>query len=139
MVRISNLKTHSNRAGTIIQGGFSQAEARRHLMIKRINGTLAVMLLIALFITALNYYFATTREMVLNDLNREIIITNDENFDLQYKLDKMKSFTNVGNKVESSQLLKKAEEVIEIPYIAPPSQPQQTKYKASGYGWTLGY
>ncbi|MBR1754100.1 hypothetical protein IJ732_04610 [bacterium] len=134
----TNLKLNKSSA-SIIKGGFSQQEAKRQMAIKRVNGTLTVLLLIALFITGLNYYFATSSEMVLNNLNREIVITNDENFDLQYKLDKMKSFTNVGNQVESSQLLKKAEEVIEIPFVQT-SVPKVIKNeKTVKQAWNLGY
>ena len=97
-MRKSNLKVNNKNLAHVIKGGFSQVEAKRQLAIKRINGTLTVLLLIALFVTGLNYYFATTSEMVLNNLNREIVVTNDENFDLQYQLDRMKSFTNVGKK-----------------------------------------
>ena len=139
MMISSNLKIHNRKSASIIQGGFTQTETKRQLAIRRVNGTLTVMLLIALFITALNYYIATTREMILNDINREIIVTNDENFDLQYKLDKMKSFTNVGNKVESTQLLKKAEEVIEVPYAEVPVLPSKRQYDTKGFGFSLGY
>lgn len=135
----SNLKINRKNFAPVIQGGFSHVEARRQMMIKRVNGTLTVLLLIALFITGLNYYFATSSEMVLNDLNRQIIVTNDENFDLQYKLDKMKSFTNVGNKVESSNLLKKAENVMEVPYVDSVVPKQLKPLKTVKTGWNLGY
>ena len=135
----SNLKFNNNISiAPVIMGGFSHEEAKRQMAIKKINGTLTGLLLLALFITGLNYYFATSSEMVLNNLNREIIITNDENFDLQYQLDKLKSFTNVGNQVESTQLLKKAEEVIEVPYIEP-VMPKSKPAKTSDFKWSLGY
>ena len=135
----SNLKINNKKLAPVIKGGFSQIEAKRQMTIKRVNGTLTVLLLIALFVTGLNYYFATSSEMVLNNLNREIVVTNDENFDLQYKLDKMKSFTNVGNKVESTQLLKKADKVIEVPYIQP-NVPKSVKVEKSvKNAWNLGY
>ena len=135
----TNLKVNNNEFTTVIRGEFSPVEAKRQMTIKRVNGTLTGLLLAALFITGLNYYFATTSEMVLNDLNREIIITNDENFDLQYQLDKMKSFTNVGNKVEQTQLLKKAEEVLEVPYAEVILPQKQKPVKAVGFGWNIGY
>lgn len=135
----SNLKFNNSDWAPVIKGEFSQVEAKRQMTIKKVNGTLTVLLLIAIFITGLNYYFATSSEMILNNLNREIVVTNDENFDLQYKLDKTKSFTNVGNKVESSQLLKKAEKVMEVPYV-PVSAPKFVKNeKAVKQGWNLGY
>lgn len=135
----TNLKFNNNSWTPVIKGEFSQVEARKQMTIKKVNGTLTLLLLIAIFITGLNYYFATSSEMVLNNLNREIVLTNDENFDLQYKLDKTKSFTNVGNKVETSQLLKKAEKVMEVPYI-PVSAPKFVKTeKTTKLGWNLGY
>lgn len=135
----SNLKINNNELAPVIRGGFSHEEAKRQMTIKKVNGTLTGLLLLALFITGLNYYFATSSEMVLNNLNREIVVTNDENFDLQYKLDKMKSFTNVGNKVESTQLLKKAEDVLEVPYIEPHMPKKSKLSKMSNFNWNLGY
>lgn len=136
----SNLKFNNNISiAPVIRGGFSHEEAKRQMAIKKVNGTLTGLLLLALFITGLNYYFATSSEMVLNNLNREIVVTNDENFDLQYQLDKMRSFTNVGNKVESSQLLKKAEDVIEIPYVEPVAPKKSKGVNASDFKWSLGY
>lgn len=134
----SNLKFNNMNIAPVIMGGFSNEEAKRQMAIKKVNGTLTGLLLLALFITGLNYYFATSSEMVLNNLNRDIIVTNDENFDLQYQLDKMKSFTNVGNKVESTQLLKKAEDVMEIPFVEPVA-PKKSKPKTSDFKWSLGY
>lgn len=137
MMLKSNLKFNNKREASVIRGDFSQVEAKRQMAIKRVNITLTGLLFCALFVTGLNYYFATSSEMVLNNLNREIVVTNDENFDLQYKLDKLKSFTNVGTQVEST--LKKAETVLEVPYVAPVSPKSQNSLKKTGFGWNLGY
>jgi predicted PurR-regulated permease PerM len=137
-MRNSNLKLNRDIA-PVIKGGFSNGESRRQMAIKRVNGTLTLLLLIVLFITGLSYYFATTHEMILNNLNRDIIITNDDNFDLQYRLDKMKSFTNVGSKVEESQLLKKAEEIIEVPYVEVNVPTKMQKKVSPDFHYSLGY
>lgn len=139
MMSKTNLKFNNSNWAPILKGEFSQVEAKKQMMIKKINGTLTVLLLIAIVITGLNYYFATSSEMILNSLNREIGVMNDENFDLQYKLDKSNSFTQVGNQVESSQLLKKAEKVIEIPFVQTNIPKSVKNEKSAKQGWNLGY
>src|SRR5574344_1403037 len=87
------------------------------MAIKQVNTTLTVLLGICIMVTAISYYFATANEIVLNDLNRQTVILNDENADLQNKLDKLKSFNNVDITMQKSNLLQKAEQVIETPAI----------------------
>jgi len=138
-MRKSNLKINNRNLAPVIKGEFPSVEAKRQMAIKKVNGTLSALLLCALLVTGLNYYFATSNEMVLNNLNREIIITNDENFDLQYKLDKLKSFTNVGEKVEQNQSLKKAEDILEVPYVEVNAPKKVKPKKTDNFKWSLGY
>lgn len=139
----TNLKTgnnfdHNEGYAPVIEGFFPKEETKKQMAIKRVNGTLSALLLAALVFTGVNYYFATTSEMVLNELNREIVVTNDENSDLQYKLDKMKSYTNVGNTVQQNHMLKKAEQVIEVPLVKVLPAKQKSVIR-DDYTRTLGY
>ena len=55
--------------------------------------------------------------MKLNDLSRQTIIINNENEELQNKLDSLKSFNNVDKTLQQNNLLQRAGQVIETPEI----------------------
>ena len=48
------------------------------------------------------------------DCGKEVIVLNDENTELQNKLDNLKSYNNVDKTMKSSNLLHKAKDVIEV-------------------------
>ena len=53
----------------------------------------------------ISYYFVITCEVKLNDLSRQTVLLNNENAELQNKLDTLKSFNNVDKTLEKKNNL----------------------------------
>ena len=64
-----------------------------------------------------SYYFVAINELTLNKLSKETVALNDENSELQYKLDKLKSFNNVDITIQKNKTLTRAKEVLEVPQV----------------------
>ena len=104
-------------ANSIIEGYFPKENLVRDMAIKRVNKALCVVLGLLVGIVVISYYFVITCEMKLNDLSRQTIILNNENDELQNKLDSLKSFNNVDKTLQKNNMLQRAGQVIETPAI----------------------
>lgn len=129
----------SNSVSPVIEGYFPKENLRKEMAIRKINTTLTVLLGIFIMLTAVSYYFATANEIVLNNLSRQTTVLNDENADLQNKLDNMKSFNNVDLTVSKSKILKKAQQVIEIPAVATNTVADKKLNAQKPFSWAIGY
>lgn len=129
----------SNPVTPVIEGYFPKENLRKEMAIRKINTTLTVLLGIFIMLTAVSYYFATANEIVLNNLSRQTTVLNDENADLQNKLDKLKSFNNVDMTVSKSNILKKAQQVIEIPAVATNTVADKKLNAQKPFSWAIGY
>lgn len=123
----------------VIEGYFPKENVRKEMAIRKINTTLTIFLGIFILLTAISYYFATVNEMKLNDLNRQTVILNDENTDLQNRLDRLKSFNNVDTTMQKSNLLKKAQQVMEIPAVASNTIADKKLNSQKPFSWAIGY
>lgn len=132
---INDLQTVS----PVIEGYFPKENIVKEMAIRKINTTLTVLLGIIIFLTAISYYFATANEMVLNNLSRQTIILNDENSDLQNKLDRLKSFNNVDITMQKSNMLKKAQQVMEIPAVSSNNIDDKKFDAQKPFSWAIGY
>ena len=92
-----NKKNHINReywkykTSSIIRGYFPQYKTYEEMAISKVNKTLCVILGVLVLVTLVSYYFVTSNEMTLNKIRKEIIALNDENTELQNKLDNVSS------------------------------------------------
>lgn len=129
----------NNPISPVIEGYFPKENLRKEMAIRKINTTLTVLLGIFIMLTAVSYYFATANEIVLNNLSRQTTVLNDENADLQNKLDKLKSFNNVDLTVSKSKILKKAQQVIEIPAVATNTVADKKLNAQKPFSWAIGY
>ena len=68
-------------------------------------------------VVVVSYYFVISSEMKLNDLSRQTVILNNENEELQNKLDSLKSFNNVDKTLQQNNMLQRAGQVIETPEV----------------------
>ncbi len=102
---------------SIIEGYFPKENLVRDMAIKRVNKTLCVILSMLIATVVISYYFVISCEMKLNDLSRQTIILNNENEELQNKLDSLKSFNNVDKTLQQNNILQRAGQVIETPQI----------------------
>lgn len=123
----------------VIEGYFPKENIRKEMAIRKINTTLTILLGIFILLTAVSYYFATVNEMELNDLNRQTVILNDENTDLQNKLDRLKSFNNVDTSMQKTNMLKKAQQVMEIPAISSNATENKKIASEKPFSWAIGY
>ena len=73
---------------------------------------LNVIMCILILVAAVSYYIVTSSEMKLNKIRKETLALNDENMELQNHLDYLKSYSNVNQKMQSSNLVQKAEEAL---------------------------
>ena len=122
---------------SIIEGYFPKENFVRDMAIKRVNKTLCVILSLLIGIVVVSYYFVISCEMKLNDLSRQTVILNNDNEELQNKLDSLKSFNNVDKTLQQNNMLQRAGQGIETPEItidtAASGKPSATK-KIFGYG-----
>ena len=79
--------------------------------------TLCILLGVVIALASISYYFVICSEMKLNNLSRQTTVLNDENAELQNKLDKLKSFSNVDKTFQKNNMLKRAGHVIEAPEV----------------------
>lgn len=123
----------------VIEGYFPKENALKEMAIRRINRTLTILLGVLLFLTSISYYFATANEMVLNDLSRQTVVLNDENSDLQNKLDKLKSFNNVDMTMQRNNILQKAQQVLEVQAVASNVVADKKFDTQKPFTWAIGY
>ena len=105
---VQNLAVNS-----IIEGNFPKENVVRQMAIKRVNKMLCIILSLLITVVIVSYYFVITSEMKLNDITRETTVLNNENAELQNKLDSLKSFDNVDKTLQENNMLQKAGQVIE--------------------------
>lgn len=109
---VQNLAVNS-----IIEGYFPKEKLVRDMAIKRVNKSLCIILSILIAIVVVSYYFVISCEIKLNDLSRQTVILNNENEELQNKLDSLKSFNNVDKTLQQNNMLQRAGQVIETPEV----------------------
>lgn len=134
-----NYQSNPQQYSSVIEGFFPKENVRKEMAIRKVNTTLTVLLGAFILVTAFSYYFATANEIVLNDLSRQTVVLNDENFDLQNKLDKLKSFNNVDMSMQKSNMLKKAQQVIEVPAVSSNMVADKKFDNKKPFTWAIGY
>ena len=132
---VQNLAVNS-----IIEGYFPKENLVRDMAIKRVNKTLCVILGLLISVVVVSYYFVISCEMKLNDLSRQTIILNNENEELQNKLDSLKSFNNVDKTLQQNNMLQRAGQVIETPEITVDTQAlAKRSVKKKIFNYAIGF
>lgn len=134
-----NHSERENAYNPIIEGYFPKENTKKEMAIRKINTTLTTLLGIFILSTSISYYFATANEMTLNDLSRQTVVLNDENADLQNKLDKLKSFNNVDSTMQRNNILQKAQQVIEVNAVATGNLEDKKISPQKPFSWAIGY
>lgn len=132
-------QSNPQQNNSVIEGYFPKENVKKEMAIRKINITLTILLGVFLMLTAVSYYFATANEIVLNNLSRQTTVLNDENSDLQNKLDRLKSFNNVDISMQKSNMLKKAQQVIEIPAVSSNTVTDKNLKAQKPFSWAIGY
>lgn len=125
---------------SIIEGYFPKENVVRQMAIKRVNKMLCIAITALIAVVIVSYYFVLTCEIKLNDLGRQTVILNNENTDLQNKLDSLKSFSNVDKTFQKNNMLKRAGFVIETPELEPvPSDISPKKTQKKVFKYAIGF
>ncbi|MBQ2644109.1 hypothetical protein IJG14_00875 [bacterium] len=106
-----------------------------------INKALCRLVLFMMIIMFISYYFTTVMEVKLTKLSSETMKLNNENIELQNKLDNLMSYHNVEELVRKTGKLNTARQVIEIDTTTK-IQPKKTNKKniiKNYYRWSLGF
>ena len=125
----------------VIEGPFyyDKENLVKEMSIRRINKTMGSLLAIVVITAFVSYYFAMTNEVTLNKLSRQITVLNEENSELQNRLDRLKSFNNVDDKMMENNLLQKAAKVIEVPAVAPAAAIDKKHDTTAAFSWAIWY
>ena len=75
---------------SIIEGYFPKENVVRQMAIKRVNKMLCIAIGMLIAVVVVSYYFVISCEMQLNDLGKQTVMLNNENEELQNKLDELK-------------------------------------------------
>lgn len=126
---------------SIIEGTFPKENVVKQMAIKRVNKTLCIILSLLITVVVISYYFVISCEMKLSNLSRETTVLNNENADLQNKLDSLKSFNNVDKTFQQNNMLKRAGQVIETPEVTiDPSESVANKPKKKKvFNYAIGF
>ena len=132
---VQNLAVNS-----IIEGYFPKENVVKAMAIKRVNKMLCIILSLLIAVVVVSYYFVISCEMKLNDLGRQTIILNNENEELQNKLDRLKSFSNVDKTFQQNNMLQRAGQVIETEEVTVDSQAAAKKSaKRRVFNYAIGF
>lgn len=132
---VQNLAVNS-----IIEGYFPKENVVRQMAIKRVNKMLCIILSLLIAVVVVSYYFVISCEMKLNDLSRQTVILNNENEELQNKLDSLKSFNNVDKTFQQNNMLQRAGQVIETPEVTVDANANSTTTsKRKLFNYAIGF
>lgn len=123
----------------IISGYFIEDQSYKQMVIERINTVLYAILGSLICVCLLSYYFVTIDEIKLNKIQKETLSINYANEDLQNQLDYLQSYHNVDRTVSQTNLLRTAEQVIELPEKPIPIVNVDKKNTTKVSTWALGY
>ena len=124
----------------VIDGYFPKQNSVKAMAIKKVNRTLSVLLICAIFVSAISYYFVVSSEIKLNECSKNTTLLNVENAELQNKLDKLKSFNNVDLTMQKNNLLQRPETVIEATEIKTNTKNlNKNTNKIKPKAWAIGY
>lgn len=125
---------------SIIEGNFPKENVVRQMAVKRINKMLCIILSLLITVVVVSYYFVITSEMKLNEISRQTIVLNNENAELQNRLDSLKSFNNVDKTLQQNNMLQRAGQVIETQAIEiDPSENSTKKSRKKPFNYAIGF
>jgi hypothetical protein len=105
----------------IIKGDFSSYKIdHKELSLFKLNKFMAFCLLAFAVFSMISYIAVIFREAVIKDIHTKTAGIFYENIDLQNKVDNLKSFYSIDNKVSKINFLQKADKVIEVKDINKP-------------------
>ncbi len=110
----------NNDNGQIISGYFLNEKSYKELIIARVNNFLYIVLGVLITFCLICYYFVSCKEVQLNQISRTTLELNFENDELQNKVDSLQSYYNIDKAVSKTNILERAQKVVEINAIDTP-------------------
>ena len=110
----------NNDNGQIISGYFLNEKSYKELIIARVNNFLYIVLGVLITFCLICYYFVSCKEVQLNQTTRTTLELNFENDELQNKVDSLQSYYNIDKAVSKTNILERAQKVVEINAIDTP-------------------
>lgn len=108
--------------------------------VENINKFLSSVLLCLVMLSLVSYYFVSDSQKTMNLLGREIVALNNENIELQNKLDNLHSFNKVDAIIQGKTSLDTAKKVIEVPAVYTAEKVSKKKDGIPvNYNWSIGY
>lgn len=111
--------------------------------LSKLNKTLCWVLVSIMITMFISYYITTLMQVKLTKLSAETIKLNNENVELQNKLDNQMSYNHVEELVGKSGILGSAKQVIEISedfsFQLPPKKAMKKEDDNIRYKWSLGF
>ena len=141
----NNYSHTQNPINSVIDGYFPQHKTYKEMAIARVHRSLCGLFLLFILTSAISYYFVTASEITLNKYRKQVVALNDENVDLQNKLDYLKSYYNVDKAMQKQHFLQKAKTVMEVKdsyTVAPLAKDVVAKSSdntVQSYQWALGF
>jgi hypothetical protein len=112
-----NYKTQENKTlpkQDVAQGNFPSYEDIKKTKIAKLNKMISIMLLSSIVISMISYSTVVAKENQISKSHKEISDLNYENIELENKLENVKSFYYVDDKIAKTNLLNKPEKIIEV-------------------------
>jgi len=115
------MKNSGLRNKTVVKGEFSTYKINhKELRIYKLNKFMSYCLLFFVVLSMASYVLVITKETFVKRIHSKTASLLYENIDLQNKVDNLKSFYSIDNKVSKVNFLKKADKIIEIKDLDPP-------------------
>lgn len=124
---------------SIIEGYFPKENVVQQMAAKRFNKMLCVTMGLLISLVIVSYYFVITCEVKLNELSRQTVVLNNENSELQNKLDTLKSFNNVDKTLEQNNMLQRAGQVIETQEVVVDTDSLSKPVKKKVFNYAIGF
>ena len=123
----------------VIDGYFVLEKNEEELIISRVNAILCVFISILITVMLASYYIVSVKEIQLNKIHKNIITNQDENVELQNKLDSLTSYTHVDKVTKQKNLVQKSQQIIEVKASETPIDRNVKDTHKPAFKWSVGY
>ena len=111
---VTNPVAPAQEDSQIISGYFLEELPYKEMIIARFNNILYFILGTLVLFCLICYYFVSCKEVQLNKISKETLELNYENEELQNKVDSLQSYYNIDKAVSKSNILERAQKVVEV-------------------------
>ena len=118
-IKINTYKNNEqyNAQNAIVQGDFPKYDNLRELSLYRFNRLLSFLLIGSVIASMVSYSMVVAKENTLAVIHSKTNEVNFENLELQNKVDQVKSFNTINNRIAMVDFLKKPDTVMEVKSI----------------------